>query len=703
MIKNSLIALFSIIQILIGSVNAQTLEIDSLEILLQKHPKRDTARVNLLNELVNELYLLDIDKAFIYAEEANEISTQIEYIKGKARSFILIGICYDEKSDYLQALKYYNYALEIYEKLNDKSGITRCYNNIGILYRYQGDYSRALEYYQKSLKIAEKFSDKIGISNSYNNIGIIYYYQDDYPKALEYFQKSLKIDEELGDKNGVSYCLNNIGMIYEHQNDYHEALKHYKESVSIKEELEMKGGMATGYYNVGTIYKNQLEYAKAYEYYQKSLAISVEIGRKSTETYSYEGLASLFLAQGNEKEAYNYSIKAYNLAREIGNAALIKESSELLAKSSSAMGNYKEAYKYHVIFKEMNDSLFNEENIQKITGLEYQYKYEKEKRETELAQQKKDAVRIEREKRQKNVRNSFIIGFILMFLLVIIVLNSLLQKRKANRILALQKEKIRERNSELFSLNEEIQSQSKKIKATNQNLRILNATKDKFFSIIAHDLRSPFNALLGFSEILLKMHKKYDNEKREEIIQSMNSSIIATFRLLENLLEWSLSQSGKIQFSPENLNLKEILHETMIGVQESANKKDIQIINTISENKIIYADKNMINTVFRNLISNAIKFTNSGQHITLSLKEQIDSRFHEIAIIDTGVGIPEDKIDDLFRIDRNTSTRGTNNEKGTGLGLIICKEFVEKHGGKIWVESEPEKGSEFHFTIPISN
>ncbi len=699
--KNLIIIVLTLIFYLLPfELEAQTIEIDSLENRLLKHTEKDTIRVNLLNDVAYELYLIDIDKTLKYAEEAKDISTKINYQNGKAKSLNLIGIYYDEKSDFNKALKCYKEALKIYEKLNDRRGISQIYNNLGVLCRYQGDYPKALEYYQKSLKIDEEFNDKKKISYSYNNIGIIYFYQGDYPKSLEYYQKSLKIDEERGDKNGVSYSLNNIGIIYEYQNNYPDALAYYKKSLKIKEELADKSGMATGYYNIGTIYKYQNNYPKAYECYQKSLEVSLKIEKKTTETFSYNGLASLYLAQNKEKEAYNYSKKAYELAKKIGNAELIKESSELLAKSSNALGYYSEAYKFHVIFKAMNDSLYNEENIKKITGLEFQYKYDKEKKIAKIEQQKKDAVLIEKEKRQKYLRNTFIVGFILMLFLVVVSLNSLVQKHKANRMLLFQKEKIKERNTELFKLNKKIKAQSKKIKATNQNLKILNATKDKFFSIIAHDLRSPFNALLGFSEILLEKHKEFDNEKREIIIESLNSSIVGAYKLLENLLAWSLSQSGKMQFSPEKLNLKDILLETMINLQESANKKNIQIINTIPENEIIYADKNMITTVFRNLISNAIKFTNNGQHITISIKTQAGGKFHEISIVDTGVGIAKEKIDDLFRIDKDTSTLGTDKEKGTGLGLIICKEFVEKHSGKIWVESELNIGTTFSFSIP---
>ncbi len=240
----------------------------------------------------------------------------------------------------------------------------------------------------------------------------------------------------------------------------------------------------------------------------------------------------------------------------------------------------------------------------------------------------------------------------------------------------------------------------KALKESEAKLRESNNTKDKFFSIIAHDLKSPFNAILGFSNILLENHKKYDDEKRDELIKLGNSSAKNAFKLLENLLTWSRSQSDGINYSPEKLYLKILLFEIMLDLQGSADKKKITVLDAISENELIYADKNMIATVYRNLISNAIKFTNKNGNIVISSKKQDNSNFIEISVSDTGIGISKDKINDLFRIDKNTSTQGTENETGTGLGLILCKEFVEKHGGKIWVESEIGKGSSFSFTIP---
>ena len=239
---------------------------------------------------------------------------------------------------------------------------------------------------------------------------------------------------------------------------------------------------------------------------------------------------------------------------------------------------------------------------------------------------------------------------------------------------------------------------NQQIKQKNDELEELNATKDKFFSIIAHDLKSPFNSIMGFSEILVEqVHKKdYDGiEKYAEII--LNSSQ-RTIDLLMNLMEWSRSQTGRIEFTPEYFEMAYFMEEITGLFDDIASQKSIIINKDIPANVTVFADKPMISTVLRNLISNAIKFTMSGGEITISAQEKPDELI--VSVKDSGVGIPENRIEKLFRLSENYSTPGTNNEKGTGLGLILCKEFVEKHGGKIWGESEVRKGSTFSFSLP---
>ncbi len=259
-----------------------------------------------------------------------------------------------------------------------------------------------------------------------------------------------------------------------------------------------------------------------------------------------------------------------------------------------------------------------------------------------------------------------------------------------------QEKTILQQNEELTELNINLE---KKVEQRTQELRELNATKDKFFSIIAHDLKNPFNTLMGFTELLLENLNDYNQEKLEEFISILHETSKQSYALLENLLEWSRSQTGRIQMNPEKIDLYELVEENINLLLNHASKKKIKLINEIASPSIVTADANMIRTVIRNLVSNAIKYTNENGIITASASQ--DNGSVKVSIADTGIGMIPENVEKLFRIDVNYSTKGTANETGTGLGLILCKEFINKNGGKIWVESEFGKGSRFKFTLPI--
>jgi PAS domain S-box-containing protein len=238
------------------------------------------------------------------------------------------------------------------------------------------------------------------------------------------------------------------------------------------------------------------------------------------------------------------------------------------------------------------------------------------------------------------------------------------------------------------------------LKKSEAELQESNRTKDKFFSIIAHDLKNPFSSLLGFSDLLLKNHKIYNEEKSEQVIKLINSSSKKIYNLLENLLTWSHSQSDKIKFSPQEINIKAIIDEVVLLTKPTAENKRIELLEDVKEDLFVYADKNMINVILRNLITNALKFTRKNGTVIVSAIKTKKQDFIEISVSDTGIGISKVRIKDLFRLDKNTSSPGTEDESGTGLGLILCKEFTEKNKGKIRVESKVNKGSKFTFTLP---
>jgi signal transduction histidine kinase len=229
-------------------------------------------------------------------------------------------------------------------------------------------------------------------------------------------------------------------------------------------------------------------------------------------------------------------------------------------------------------------------------------------------------------------------------------------------------------------------------------LHELNATKDKFFSIIAHDLKSPFNAIIGFSEILIEQVQEKNYEYAMEYAVIIQDSSKRAMDLLMNLMEWSRSQTGRMEFNPEPLEVVGVIRDVIALLNDTAKQKSITITTNTPDSAQVIADKAMVATILRNLISNAIKFTERGGKIVISAQQNTAELI--VAVQDNGVGMSKEIIDKLFRIDVNHSTLGTQSEKGTGLGLILCKEFIEKHGGKIWVESEEDKGSKFVFSIP---
>lgn len=278
-------------------------------------------------------------------------------------------------------------------------------------------------------------------------------------------------------------------------------------------------------------------------------------------------------------------------------------------------------------------------------------------------------------------------------------LNEITEKEEVHSRLISQHIEIQEAFSNLSEKNIQIEKQK-------HQLLELNATKDKFFSIIAHDLINPFSFLMGYSSLLYEKFDTYTPMELKEMIGHLNHTSKQTYDLLQNLLQWSRAHSRRLENKPIKIKLVEIVLNNLALTKNNSLDKNIEISHYIPENLCVFVDYNMINTVLRNLISNAIKFTPNGGKITISLDEMgksssLDDKFVIITVTDTGVGISPEKISKLFKIEENTTTLGTKNERGTGLGLILCNEFVEMMGGEIWIESEIGTGSKFYIKIPL--
>jgi signal transduction histidine kinase len=295
--------------------------------------------------------------------------------------------------------------------------------------------------------------------------------------------------------------------------------------------------------------------------------------------------------------------------------------------------------------------------------------------------------------------------FILLFFFGVLILGVrtwfLINKRKNEE----RQKEIESRNRELEKINSSIMDEIKLRKEAEERLmeeieklKEINISKDRFFSIISHDLKSPFQGLLGFTELLAEEYDTLDDDYRKNLIKEIRSSSLHIYNLLLNVLEWSRLQTNRSDFNPEKINLWAEVEEVRHLMMMNANNKNITLHNEVNRDCLVFADENMIRSVLHNLLSNAIKFTNCGGYV--KVRASLAGSFYVVNVIDNGVGIDQNDIGKIFSIGIQYSTNGTSNEKGTGLGLTLCKEMIEKHGGSIWVESKLGAGSSFRFTLP---
>jgi signal transduction histidine kinase/Tfp pilus assembly protein PilF len=700
-------------------VFAQNKTTDSLKSLLLMHDLYDTTRVNILTDLAYHFHTTDPEKTLRYAIEADSISEILGYTKGKADSYGVKGLYYWMISEYSTALEMYKKSLKLSLQSSDYNRIASCYNNMGLVYYEWGEREKALEHFKKSLKLSEKTQDNSGIAKSniniglvysdrgdyasaldfyqqsmmisiqendlntlasaLTNIGLIYYSQKDYQKALSYYDKAIHISKKINDKNGYAIDLINYGIIFSELGDYSDAMIYFFESLEIAQETGDKNLISVNYFNIGDAYQKMGEYEKAYEYFMEGLQISLEIGSKSLQAWHYSGLGEYFFFANDASQACEYSRKAFSISGEIGEIELILQTSRDLSKACALKGLYNEAYEYLMIFQTLNDSLKNEENTRKFIELEYQYLHDKEKELARAEQEKRNAIHHEELKRQKFTINFFIIGLSFSLMLLGTLLYNYIEKKRINKRLDLQKRETELKNTELSQLIQD---------------------KDRFLQILAHDLRNPFNGLLGLTDYLLENIDHIDREQLFTTLSLVNQSQKNTFTLLNDLLLWSQSHANLMNIKPEQIKLSDFCYEVIHERKNHAEHKNIQIDYQISDNLQIFADRNMLKSVLRNLLSNAIKFTR--QNGTIFICAEQNHHNYIISIADNGIGIGKDHLDKLWKFNNPYITRDTEGNKGTGFGLTLCKDFVEKHGGTIWVESETGKGSTFSFTIPIN-
>ena len=575
----------------------------------------------------------------------------------------------------------------------------------GVNYWALGEYDNAMHYYDSCLRIAENISNRKLAAFAMNNMGMIYQDEGDYTKAMINFNHALVIMKALDDKIEYAKIMNSLGKLNTELHKYKEALKNYQivlDLVKNSNELKLYFWVLS---DIGEVYFRINQPEKALSYFELALRIANNLDDKVGKAMIYNNIGRTYLSQRNFTKTKSNFQKAIAFARQSKARDQIMITWQNMSDMYSNQGEYKESLKYFKLYKEMSDSIYSEKKMKNISNLQIRYETEAKGKEIELLRKDAELNRL-RISQQKSFRNLLMVLLLVVLMITTIIYGRLNIKRQANKLLAEKNDEIENKKAELHTMMEHLQQSNKKLEEQKaeiekqvETIREVNSTKDRFFSIIAHDLKSPFNSILGFSSLLVEQIQENNHEGIEEYAIILQNSSQRVYDLLTNLLEWARSQTGRMEFNPERTEIVALIDNVIELSKDAAQQKSITISKDMLPNAFVLVDKYMISTVLRNLFMNAIKFTKPGGKIVISAQQKKNQL--EISVSDNGVGIDKDAIDKLFRIDESYSTAGTQNEKGTGLGLILCRDFVERHRGQIGVESVLGKGSKFFFNLPF--
>jgi signal transduction histidine kinase len=586
----------------------------------------------LLDSIATEYYDNQPDSALYYAKIALDRSLKNNYILGQVKALSLISRVNYRKSEYDLSLNAGLEELRLSKIINYEAGKASSLNCIGLIYLVQDNFPYAMENFKKASAINKKLKDYGKLSSNYINIGICLAKLKQPEKAIQPLTKAFELASNVKDFNMLTIATNWLGETNYLLGNHDKALYYFTSVIENKS------------------YQNDWE-----------------------NSFAFSGLANTYLAKGNFQKAIKYGQTGLFYAKKIEAKWDIERSLNVLYRSYAASKDYKQAFTYLELNEQYSEKLFNEKKESEINALHLKQQQIENK---DLIKQNKI------DQQQISLNRILIISACILtvslLIIIFLVFRNYKEKNKVNKQL-----KINTKN---------IAKQNKLIKAQNQELSQLNSTKDQLFSIIGHDLRSPF------ASIIQTMHLIKENDlTKDEIAFVMDKffeKITLTAAMLDNLLLWANNQKDGIKGNFKDLNLSATIGETLSLLSLVAIEKRITINHRDSNEVIINADIDHIKVIFQNLIGNAIKFTGDGGKINIFYEE--DDEFVHIHVKDNGVGIPENKLSNLFKVaGEDISTHGTNNEKGVGIGLMLVKKFMDVNNADLKIFSEQGKGTEF--------
>ena len=659
--------------------------IDSIDSILQTIPPYSSEGIKLLYLKGKELQYIKPEHAvftfkFILQSPFKKNNAFIGQLwEDLGRTYFHLGYTDSAEWAYQQA-----YALFI------KSNCFKCIANLALDYaniknRF-GDFASANNLCNTALEISLKVQDNILLGQTYHRLGTTYYLQKDYPNALKFFNKALnsfKGDSLIEEKLKV---YNNIALVYLDMGRLQDAYDLLKKSLPIAREKKLKKIASTILNNLGRVCIIQKKYDEATEHLFEALKLKNEICEEEGLGICHLNLGKIFLEKKQYELAEFHLKKSEKFLSESKSYTYLSETIGTLAEFYEKQHQFEKALQYRRFFENLKDSLQKIQYMKLLKAAEYQYKTKELENENKVLRQQQIIEKMKSNEQRKN----FTI-LIIFFALSLLVLGILLY---IVRLQSKHQKEIQKINLNLVEKNAQLEQSKREISEAVE-------TRDKLFRIISHDLRNPIASILSFVRIMRRDFDKLSSKEREMLLDELDRVTTNMSELLENLLLWYRTQGNRWIAQPEIISLHQALNNVLTFYEKNLISKNITVeIPSLDTPAIAHADPKMVETIFRNLLSNAIKFTPKNGKIKIEFKK-VDSQII-IKVQDSGVGMSKEMIDKILNNHTIESTRGTEGEKGSGVGLMIVKELIEKNHGKFWIESEIGKGTAFYFSLPAA-
>ncbi|SFT88447.1 Signal transduction histidine kinase [Algoriphagus locisalis] len=629
----------------------QQSQTDSLKTVVEQ-TDNDSIKASGLYNLSKIYYPYDQDSAILFATEAKEISHAMNFRKMEANSLNIIGVSYLIKAEYEKALSTHFEALGIRETLQDTVGMIESTMNLGNIYYRLNDPEKAVLQYHEALALAQQINHERAMSLLFNNLGSFYRdrwlaFKDgnDFTLAKDYLEKSLTLKETLQDNRGIINTLSQLGELY---------------------------------YESG-------EKAKGIEMVEKSLEYSEELNDIEGRLSSLGTLSDYYRDEQSLSKSLAYAKEAYELAEKTESYYQISIAASRMSNLSALNKDFENAYEFQLIHRASKDSVFNDSR-QKIRD-ELEIQYESEKKELENQKLTQDQALAELTITRKN-------ELLWIFISVgLLLLGLAWHQRKINQKLRIAHHKLEETNQKVQLQNNQIQEQAAQLKTSNKELKKANKFREKLFSIISHDLRTPFASLNNSLD--LWQEGELSLTEMNYILSNIATNTRSASILLSNLLTWARTQMSSEKVEKTEVALAELITENQQLFAKQLDQKELTLHNEIPAEVTLHTDRDRLRFILRNILSNSIKFTPDGGEITVSIDPD-----HPTAILikDSGIGMSQAQIDSLFN-KKQYSSVGTNGEQGTGIGLMLCKDFADSIGAKITVSSQAGRSTTFRVEI----